>query len=68
LTKFALLYAAVALLVVRPLSLATAEGAQVVQLPLAMVNMMQWPQLATALAGGVLAFGIRYVAGRISRR
>jgi hypothetical protein len=55
--KFALLYAAVTLLVVRPLTLAMGGGAQMVTMPQAMVAMMQWPQLATALTGGVVALG-----------
>jgi uncharacterized membrane protein len=56
--KFALLFAMVELLVTRPLTLAMAGGPQVVKMPATIVYMMQWPQLATALAGGVLAFGI----------
>ncbi len=53
--KFALLYAAATWLV-GPLSGALANG-KAGALPVAMIHMMQWPQLATALAGGVLAYG-----------
>lgn len=53
--KFAVLYAAVTILVARPLSLAMGGGAQAVALPAPMVEMMRWPQLATALVGGALA-------------
>lgn len=65
--KFALLYAAVTLLVIRPLALATATGAQVIKLPATIVSMMQWPQLATALAGGALAFGVGWSIRRLAR-
>lgn len=53
--KFVVLYAAVTILVARPLSLAMGGSAQAVALPAAMVEMMRWPQLATALVGGALA-------------
>ncbi len=56
--KFAVLYASTALLRARPLLLAGPGGAQPVAIPEALWNMMRWPQLATALAGGLLAFGI----------
>ena len=54
LLKFALLYAAVTWLV-NPLSGALA-GSRAMALPAVMINMMRWPQLATALAGGALAY------------
>jgi hypothetical protein len=57
--KFALLYAAVSLLLARPLSLLTAGGAQAATIPDAFAAMMTWPQLATALMGGLIAFGFR---------
>ena len=53
--KFVVLYAAVTILVARPLSLAVGGPAQAVSLPAALVEMMRWPQLATALLGGALA-------------
>jgi hypothetical protein len=62
--KFALMYAAVTLLSVRPLSLFTAGGSQSVSIPVALAAMMTWPQLATALAGGLIAFGICGLHGR----
>lgn len=55
--KFAVLSASVALLQARPLTLAGPGGAQPVAIPEAVWDMMRWPQLATALAGGLLAFG-----------
>lgn len=58
LAKFVLLYAAVALLSARPLSLLTSGGSQVVAIPEVVASMMAWPQLATALVGGAIAFGI----------
>lgn len=68
--KFAVLYASVALLQARPLFLAGPGGVQTVAIPEAMWNMMRWPQLATALVGGLLAFGTmgayRWLAGRLS--
>ena len=55
-SKFGLLFATVTWLVARPISIALAGGAKPLALPTSIVNMMQWPQLATALAGGVLAY------------
>jgi hypothetical protein len=54
--KFALLHAIVTWLVARPLSVAVAGGPTTAAFSTAMIHMLQWPQLATALAGGVLAF------------
>ena len=56
--KFAWLYATVTWLVARPLSLLVGTTPQTVAIPPALVHMMQWPQLATALVGGCIAFGI----------
>lgn len=64
LCKFALLYTAVTVLVAHPLKLALAGATQVVALPQAIVQMMAWPQLATALAGGLIAWGVRWAAER----
>ncbi len=60
--KFAWLYGVTAWLVARPLAVAIGETQIAVQLPAALVGMMQWPQLLTALAGGVLAMGLFKVA------
>ena len=62
--KTALLYGAVTLLVARPLQLALGGNPLAITLPEAMVNMMRWPQLATALAGGLIAFGIERASQR----
>jgi hypothetical protein len=62
--KFVLLYAAVTLLIVHPLSVVVGGAQQTVILPAAMINMMRWPQLATALIGGFIALGIMRAARR----
>jgi hypothetical protein len=56
--KFALLYGAVSLLLVRPLYLEIGGRSHTVTLSSAVLAMMGWPQLLTALAGGALAFGV----------
>ena len=56
--KAAVLYAAVTLLAVRPLDLAMLGASRPVAMPAALVAMMSWPQLVTAVAGGLLAFAI----------
>lgn len=66
--KFAVLYASTALLRARPLALAGPSGAQPLAIPDALWNMMRWPQLATALAGGLLAFGVMGLYRWASRR
>lgn len=70
--KFAVLYASTALLQARPLSLAGPGGVQPIAIPETLWNMMRWPQLATALAGGLLAFGVmglyRWASGRMQTR
>lgn len=65
--KAAFLYGAVTLLVVRPLSLVIAGQAQAVVVPGAMVNMMSWPQALTAVAGGLIAFGVNWTAARLAK-
>lgn len=55
--KFVLLYAAVTWLVARPLSVQVGGVAQAVAMPAAIVEMMRWPQLGTALVGGAIALG-----------
>ena len=68
LAKFGLLFAAVTWLVARPISVALAGGPKPVALSAAIINMMQWPQLATALAGGVLAYGAIAVYRRLQKQ
>ncbi len=65
--KFAWLFASVTVLVARPLTLSLAGATQSVLLPEAMINMMRWPQLATALAGGVLALSVDGLVRRYAR-
>lgn len=55
--KFAWLYGVTVWLTANPLKVAMGGAAQAVQLPATLVSMMQWPQLATALAGGLIVLG-----------
>ncbi len=69
--KFAVLYGAVTFFVARPLELALGGPAKAVVMPPAIVNMMSWPQLVTAVAGGLLAFAVLRagtVRNQVSRR
>ena len=66
-SKFGLLFATVTWLVARPISVALAGGAKPLALPTSIVNMMQWPQLATALAGGVLAYAAMAAYRRLQK-
>jgi hypothetical protein len=68
LAKFAWLYALVSLLAARPLHLLIGGATQAVAIPPALTTMMSWPQLATALAGGLIAFSIEGIAKRITRK
>jgi hypothetical protein len=56
--KFGVIYASVSVLATRPFEFALGGAAQNVVMPGAIVAMMSWPQLATALAGGLLAFAL----------
>jgi len=62
--KFVLLSVAVTWLAARPLSLLAGGAAQKVLLPPSLVQMMLWPQLVTALAGGLLALGALRLGAR----
>ena len=66
--KFGLLYAAVTWLLVRPLSISMGGTATAMTLPAAIANAMQWPQLATALAGGVIAYAALAGYRRLTRK
>lgn len=69
--KFLLLYGTVTLLGAYPTSLEIGGRVQQVLIPQAMRHMMGWPQLATALAGGLIAFGVggmaRLATSRMTR-
>ncbi len=54
--KFGVLVTSVSFLAARPLQLALTGAPRTVVMPAAIVNMMSWPQLVTAIAGGLLAF------------
>jgi hypothetical protein len=62
--KFAWLYGATAWLTAHPLKVVVGGGPQAVQLPATLVAMMQWPQLATALAGGAIVLGAMHLLRR----
>jgi len=64
--KFACLYAAVEWMIARPLTVAIGTAPQAVTIPAALAQMMQWPQLATALVGGAIAFAILDGARRLT--
>jgi len=66
--KFALLSGAVALLQRAPITLTSAAGANAVLIPQSLAVMMRWPQLATALAGGLLAQGTTWLVTRGRKR
>ncbi len=57
-SKFGLLCAAVNLWAVHPLALTVDGVRRTVTMPVAFVNMLSWPQLVTAFAGGLLAFAV----------
>lgn len=64
LAKVALLSAVVTWLSARPLSLAIGGAPQAVILSPGLATMMRWPQLATALAGGALFWGVERFCSR----
>jgi len=57
LLKCAWLWLAVTFATVRPFSLQMDGAVREILIPPAMAQMLTWPQLVTALAGGVLAYG-----------
>ena len=65
LAKFALLYAFASFFAMRPFYVGLSVAPKVI-MPAAIVHTMSWPQLVTAVAGGLLAFAIlRLGKGRI---
>jgi len=58
--KFAWLYGVTTWLIARPVQVVVGGAPQAVKLPATLVSMMQWPQLATALAGGLIAWAVLY--------
>ena len=56
--KCAFLWATVTLVTIRPFSIQVGQDAHPVTIPPAMAQMMSWPQLLTAIAGGCLAYGL----------
>jgi hypothetical protein len=49
------------------LTVAVSDTAQSVAIPTALAEMMRWPQLATALMGGLLAIGLQEGHRRLTR-
>jgi hypothetical protein len=66
--KFGVLALAVTMLAAHPLSIAIGGAAQSIHLPPSIVSMMTWTQLATALAGGLVALGVKAAAERAESR
>ena len=64
--KFIFLFAAVSLIMTRPIMLVIGSRPQSVPIPAAIVGMMSYPQLFTALVGGLLAVSILEVAKRLT--
>ncbi|MCD4699884.1 MAG: hypothetical protein K8R91_04855 [Phycisphaerae bacterium] len=56
--KCAWLWVTVTLVAIRPFSIQIGQDTRPVAIPLAMAQMMSWPQLLTALTGGCLAYGL----------
>jgi len=65
--KAAFLFIAVTVLVAHPLSLVIAGQGQAVVVPASIVNMMSWPQLLTALTGGMIALGVNWTAAKLGK-
>jgi hypothetical protein len=66
--KALFLYSTSMILTARPLHIVEMGGReQVVVMPEAYLNMMSWPQWVTAMAGGLLAFGILGIINKGSR-
>jgi hypothetical protein len=64
LSKALFLYGTMLVLVARPLHLEMGGKDQSVVMPNAFLTMMSWPQLVTAIAGGLLAFGVQRLVTR----
>ena len=56
--KCAWLWVTVTLITIRPFSIQVGQDTRSLAIPPAMAQMMSWPQLLTALAGGCLAYGL----------
>jgi hypothetical protein len=65
--KFVWLFGVTAWLTAAPLQVAFGGTTSAVKLPPTLVTMMQWPQLATALAGGLIALGAMEGVQRLVR-
>jgi hypothetical protein len=66
--KFVLLYSTVTWLVARPISVAMGAAPSAIKMPAAIIYQMQWPQLATALAGGLIAFGLLFGYNKLTKK
>lgn len=68
--KALFIYSAALIFAARPLHLEMGGREQAVLMPEAFLTMMSWPQWVTAMAGGLLAFGIQRIikGSRFSRK
>jgi hypothetical protein len=67
LVKFCILFLAVNVFVLRPVSLIIGKNIQPVIMPVQIANMMAWPQLATSLLGGLLFIIVISAAGKFAK-
>jgi hypothetical protein len=68
LAKFIWLYVAVTWMIVHPPRVLVGSALEVVDMSTDVARMMQWPQVFTALAGGLIALGLCWSARCFSRR
>lgn len=62
--KFLLIYLTVTYFVFKPINVLIAGKAQIVNIPLTIIDMMRWPQLYTAILGGLIALGLLKIKQR----
>jgi hypothetical protein len=65
--KFSFLYAVTFVLLKNPLQVSMSGQAQILALPQNFIIMLRWPQLATALAGGMLFFIYRNTSNKFHK-
>jgi hypothetical protein len=65
--KFSFLYAVTFVLLKNPPQLSVAGQAQMLALPQSFISMLRWPQLVTALAGGLLFFIYKNTSNRFHK-
>jgi len=65
--KFIFLYAMVSVIMAKPVTLLVSGKSQTVNIPQIVAVMMSWPQLFTAVTGGVLAIGVLSLSSKLRR-